>query len=187
MKEIIIRPASKEDARIIAEAIAMAIGSASVVQYCGDEYMQALQEVSLEEGTQYSYANTLIAEVDGVPVGAICGYDGALLAELRDNTLKVIRKYNPSVRVVDDETEEGEFYLDSIGIMPQFRGMGLGRMLLEEMTRLAHESGHQRVGLIVDEDNPEAEKLYTRLGFRRAGIRMFFGHKMWHLQHIVTA
>jgi ribosomal protein S18 acetylase RimI-like enzyme len=178
---IIIRQASKDDARIIAEAVAMAIGTASVVHYCGEDYMTALQEVALLEGTQYSYKCALIAEVDGQPAGALCGYDGALLESLRERTLEVIRKYNPAVRVLDDETEAGEFYLDSIGVLPQFRGLGIGAMLLCEMTRMAHENGHEHVALIVDEDNPSAEKLYTRLGFRRVGTRIFFGHRMWHL------
>ena len=52
---ILIRPASKEDARIIADAVAMALGTASVVHYCGEDYMTALQEAALHEGTQYSY------------------------------------------------------------------------------------------------------------------------------------
>lgn len=90
----IIRPVSKDDARIIAEAVAMAIGTASVVHYCGEDYMTALQEVALLEGTQYSYKCALIAEVDGQPAGALCGYDGALLESLRERTLEVIRKQN---------------------------------------------------------------------------------------------
>ena len=184
--EIIIRPAAKEDVRIIAEAVAMAIGTASVVHYCGEDYMIALQEAALHEGTQYSYTGALVAEVDGQLAGALCGYDGALLEPLREGTLEVIRKYNPAVRVLDDETQAGEFYLDSIGVLPQFRGLGIGAMLLSEMTRRAHEAGHQHVALIVDEDNPSAEKLYTRLGFRRAGTRMFFGHRMWHMQHTIS-
>ena len=71
--EIIIRPAAKEDVRIIAEAVAMAIGTASVVHYCGEDYMTALQEAALHEGTQYSYTGALVAEVDGQLVGV----DGA--------------------------------------------------------------------------------------------------------------
>lgn len=180
---VIIRPASKDDARIIAEAVAMAIGTASVVHYCGEDYMTALQEAACAEETQYSYIGALIAEVDGLPAGALCGYDGALLEPLREGTLEVIRKYNPAVRIADDETEAGEFYIDSIGVLPQFRGLGIGAMLLGEMTRQAHEAGHKHVALIVDEDNPSAEKLYTHLGFRHVGTRMFFGHRMWHLRH----
>ena len=178
-----VRPATREDARLIAEAVAMAIGSESAVLYCGENYLDVLEEVALEKGTQYSYENSLIASVGDVPAGAICGYDGALLCPLREKTLSIIRKYNPSIHVPDDETEAGEFYLDSVGVLEQFRGHGVGSALLKAMTAKAHAEGHTDVALIVDQDNPEAERLYARLGFERAGMRMFFGHRMWHMCH----
>ena len=56
-----VRPATREDARVIAEAVAMAIGSESAVLYCGENYLDVLEEVALEKGTQYSYENSLIA------------------------------------------------------------------------------------------------------------------------------
>lgn len=180
---ISVRPATREDARVIAEAVAMAIGSESAALYCGESYLDVLEEVASETGTQYSFENSLIASVGGVPAGAICGYDGALLSPLRDKTLSIIRKYNPGIRVIDDETEAGEFYLDSVGVLPEFRGQGIGHALLEAMTSKAHADGHEHVALIVDQDNPEAERLYARLGFRRVGVRMFFGHVMSHMLH----
>lgn len=178
-----VRPATREDAGIIARAVAMAIGSESAALYCGGNFLDVLEEVALEKGTQYSYENSLIASVGGVPAGAICGYDGALLAPLRERTLGIIRKYNPMIEVPDDETEAGEFYLDSVGVLPEFRGHGVGRALLQAMTQKAHAEGYEHVAIIVDQDNPSAERLYARLGFRRVGIRMFFGHTMWHMQH----
>ena len=77
----------------------------------------------------------------------------------------------------------GECGINDIAVTSAMRKNGIGAMLLSEMTRRAHEAGHQHVALIVDEYNPSAEKLYTRMGFRRAGTRMFFGHRMWHMQH----
>ena len=62
-----VRPASREDARVIAEAVAMAIGSESAVLYCGENYLDVLEEIALEKGTQYSYENSSIASVGGVP------------------------------------------------------------------------------------------------------------------------
>ncbi|MDO4756775.1 MAG: hypothetical protein Q4A54_10540, partial [Parabacteroides sp.] len=74
-----IRPATIEDVTTVAQVVAMALG--------GDPATHPLYPVFLElagyEAAQYSYRNSLIAELDGKPVGAIVGYDGALLHELR--------------------------------------------------------------------------------------------------------
>ena len=56
---------------------------------------------------------------------------------------------------------------------------------IREAAQLAYPvwgEGHACVGLIVDNDNPQAENLYSALGFERVGTRLFFGHQMWHLQ-----
>lgn len=182
VRNIEIRRATEKDAPVIAQAVAMAIGHDSSVNYCGENYLEVLTEVAQLAGTQYSYANSLVALADGKPAGALCGYDGAALNELRAGTLAVVNKYNPLVGPIDDETQPGEFYLDSIGVLPQYRGLGIGSMLINAMTEIARNEGHRFVGLLVDFDNPKAEELYSRLGFRRAGTRMFFGHRMWHLQ-----
>jgi predicted GNAT family acetyltransferase len=60
--------------------------------------------------------------------------------------------------------------------------MGVGRALVEAFCNSAYAEGHNRVGLIVDYQNPNAERLYTSLGFKRIGTMLFFGHQMWHLQ-----
>jgi predicted GNAT family acetyltransferase len=46
----------------------------------------------------------------------------------------------------------------------------------------AFAEGYERVGLMVDYANPNAEQLYTSLGFERIGTKVFFGHRMWHMQ-----
>ena len=69
-----------------------------------------------------------------------------------------------------------------MAVFAKFRGVGVGRALLKALRDKAFAEGHQRVGLIVDTDNPQAEKFYTSIGFSRVGSRLFFGHQMWHLQ-----
>ena len=61
-------------------------------------------------------------------------------------------------------------------------GRGIGRALIEAMRDRAFAEGHARVGLIVDVDNPPAERLYLSLGFQRVGNKRFLGHAMHHLQ-----
>ena len=182
MNDIKIRPASVNDAPVIAQAFVMAVGEETVVRYCGADYLKALEAAASAEDTQYSYRNALVAELDGVPAGAVVGYDGALLESLRAATLSVIKEFNPSVSVADDETQAGEFYIDSISVFPQFRGHGIGKRLLMAMTGKGLALGCSKVGLMVDFKNSEASSLYSSCGFQPVGEKLFFGHKMRHMQ-----
>lgn len=178
-----IRPAVPEDAAMIAQAVAIAIGDEVALRaYCGEDYIEVLTEIARREGTQYSWQRALVAEIDGAVAGAVVGYDGAQLGLLREGTFGVLHELVGHTPTIVDETEAGEYYLDSVAVLPEFRGLGIGRKLIEAFCQRAFSEGHQRVGLIVDFENPTAEKLYTSLGFRRIGSRPFFTHQMWHLQ-----
>ena len=182
---IIVRPAGREDAEVVAKTVAMAIGNEVALRnYCGEEYLAVLAEIARREATQYSWRYALAAEVDGEVAGAIVGYDGARLSELREGTFAVLSECTGCVPVVADETEVGEYYLDSVGVLPEFRGCGVGQALVAAFCDRAFAEGHERVGLIVDCENPNAERLYTSLGFERVGRKRFFGHDMWHLQRV---
>lgn len=175
--KIIVRPARREDAALIAEAVAMAVGYDTA-----HPLYPVFLALAEREGTQYSYQNALIGEVEGVAAGAIVGYDGARLEELRQPIYPLLKQHLGTIPHIEDETSAGEFYLDSAGVLPEFRGLGVGRALLTAMSDRAFAEGHERVGLIVDFDNPQAENLYASLGFERVGTKLFLGHQMWHLQ-----
>ncbi|WP_432562320.1 mycothiol synthase [Kineococcus sp. SYSU DK003] len=65
---------------------------------------------------------------------------------------------------------QGELYV--LGIAPDHAGAGLGRALLVRGLQAvaAHPDSPRLVDLYVDGDNTPAVKLYTRLGFERAGV-----------------
>ena len=186
MDRVVVRRAVAADAEIIARVVAMAIGDDSALtEYCGEDYHAVLRAVVLSEDTQYSWHNALVAEIDGVPVGAVVGYDGSQLDALRNGTFAVLRDKVGRVPTIADETEAGEYYLDSIAVDAMYRGRGVGRELILSLCDKAAADGYSRVGLIVDCDNPQAEQLYASLGFERVGERIFFGHQMWHLVRVV--
>lgn len=181
--KIKVRTATQADAEIIAQAVAMAIGDEVALRnYCGENYLTVLTEIASRPNTQYSWCYALIAEVDGAIAGAVVGYDGAMLRELREGTFAIVRQHTGRVPAIADETQAGEYYLDSVGVLPKFRGREVGRRLIAAFCDKVFSERGQCVGLIVDFDNPQAEKLYSSLGFRRVGQRLFFGHQMWHLQ-----
>lgn len=57
-----------------------------------------------------------------------------------------------------------------MGILPAYRGQGLGRKLIETTLRAAQEAGFLRVELDVYQDNHRAIALYEKMGFMREGI-----------------
>ena len=182
-RTITIRHAQPHDAHTIAQAVAMAIGdTGALCNYCGADYLAVLTEIAHSEATQYSWQNALIAECDGQVAGAIVGYDGAQLQELRQGTLAIIRQRTGRVPTIVDETEAGEYYLDSLATLPHYRSIGVGAALVEAFCKRAFAEGAERVGLIVDTHNPNAERLYLASGFEPVGERTFFGHQMRHLQ-----
>ena len=176
-REVTIRPATIHDAELIAEVVCMAVGYTTE-----HPIYPVFLELAKRDVAQYSYRNTLIAEVDGRAVGALVGYDGARLEELRRPIFELLERHLGSIPDIEDETSAGEFYLDSLGVLPSYRGRGIGAALLSSMRDMAFEQGYERVGLIVDVDNPNAERLYSSLGFRRVGDKRFLGHAMHHLQ-----
>ena len=181
IQNITIRQASINDAELIAYCVGSAIGEEAVQEHLGANWLDIIAEIARLEISQYSYRNTLIAEINNTPAGAVVAYDGARLNELRTQTLRVIHRDNPNFAFTEDETEAGEYYLDSLCVLPQYRKQGVATRLIDALCEKVFSEGHNRVGLIVDFDNPNAERLYTSLGFQRIKTRNFLGHQMWHL------
>lgn len=68
---ITVRPATTNDAPIIATALTMALGKELMRMYCGENYQSILEELVRMDDTQYSYRNSLVADINGVQAGAI--------------------------------------------------------------------------------------------------------------------
>jgi GNAT superfamily N-acetyltransferase len=62
-------------------------------------------------------------------------------------------------------------------VAPEFRKIGAGRFLLEEIINFAQQNGFCRVSLEVREDNLTAKSLYRKMGFSDCVPRMMFWEK----------
>ncbi|HYR34995.1 MAG TPA: GNAT family N-acetyltransferase [Burkholderiales bacterium] len=58
-----------------------------------------------------------------------------------------------------------------MGLLPEYRGQGLGRQLATEAIRAAREAGIERIELEVFASNEPAIALYRALGFATEGIK----------------
>ena len=178
-RNIVIREAVRADACFLGLVVVMALGADET-----HPLYDIFVELAGRDDAQYSFCNALVAEVDGVSAGAIIGYDGGRLHELRAPLYAIMQQRFGEVLKIEDETAEGEFYIDSLAVLSQYRGCGVGRALLCEAIQRAFGSGAERVGLLVDLENPRAEALYSSLGFERVERTTFLGHAMWHLQRV---
>jgi RimJ/RimL family protein N-acetyltransferase len=105
------------------------------------------------------------------------------LPETRDFVMGMIEKGNPQfvamvgVEVVGWCDIRRHFFPShahrgslGMGIIPAYRGRGLGRRLIEAALTAVRESDIVRVELDVYEDNTRAIALYEKVGFIREGI-----------------
>ena len=179
---IIIRQAHKEEASQIAELFMLAWPIEEILESTGLTYEQLHESITLiaaNEETIYSYENTLVAETDGKVAGAMCAYDGADYQRLKQPIVDVLGPDCGFAKM--KETEAGVFYLDSVGVLPEYRGRGIASRIIEAQCERAASLGHKVAGLIVDIDKPQVEELYSRLGFTYLDDKDFFGHTMKHM------
>jgi RimJ/RimL family protein N-acetyltransferase len=58
-----------------------------------------------------------------------------------------------------------------VGLLPTYRGKGIGRRLMARVIAAAWRKGLTRIELTVRQDNRRAIALYKRLGFKAEGVR----------------
>lgn len=182
-----IREATKAQAAEIANLIMTAMTDDCCLYFCGEghglEDFRSMMTMLVErEDSQYSYKNTIVAmDADSV-VGISISYDGGRLHELRRAFIEAAKKYiGKDHSGMDDETQSGELYLDSLAILPAYRRQGIARRLLMATKARAEQMKLPCVGLLVDKDNPVGEALYASVGFRYANEGQWGGHPMKHL------
>ena len=65
-----------------------------------------------------------------------------------------------------------------IGVLPEFRGIGLGRLLLLSGVRFLLEKGAGHVELTVDEQNVSAVELYKSIGFKQITSKVWYEYEL---------
>jgi GNAT superfamily N-acetyltransferase len=132
-----IRPGELPDVPLIAELIR------GLARFEKLEHEVVMTEEKLTDSLfgERRYAETIIAEDDGEPVGFALFF------------------HNYSTFLA-----QPGIYLEDLFVVPQKRGGGIGRALLERLARLAVERGCGRLEWAVLDWNVDAIRFYNRLG-----------------------
>ena len=137
--EVRIEKAEKRDAEFISDTILRAVGHEIKGRIDDDqtdkrELRELFRLLAEREDTQYSFRNTLVARDDkGEALGALVSYDGADLKRLRKvfiETANRLMNWGIDEERIHDETGPGEIYIDSLMVLPEYRGKGIARKLI---------------------------------------------------------
>ncbi|MCH5222931.1 MAG: GNAT family N-acetyltransferase [Muribaculaceae bacterium] len=194
---IVIRQGIKEDAPFIGKTITEAMGHELCVGLADGEenlpkVLKLFTDLAATETAQYSYKNALVAvDNDDNRIGAIIGYDGAGLREMRKDFIAKANElldWNVTVEEADNwesETNSKEIYLDSLFVIPEYRNRGVASSLIKSAIYKYRTIG-KPFGLLVEPHNTKAHKLYKELGFKEDGVNNFCGEPMIHLSYNVN-
>ena len=119
-----------------------------------------------------------IATASGMaePLGALVAYNGDDYMQMRKRTFSMLDELITfDVESMDAEAQPGELYIDSIAVVPNARGKGIARQLLQYGIGVAQEM-HLPAILACEPNNLGAKALYESLGFKHEGDLFIFCH-----------
>lgn len=179
-QNIIIRPATLGDSDFVARCVCMALHHEPSA-----EELPGIANICSREDVLYSYRNALIAWLGETPVGLCLAYDGDNYHDIRVRTFAAFAALHPDeeddmdLAHAEDETCAGEYYIDSLAVLPEFRRRGIARQLMQAQMEYGRSLGLLHQTLLVDPENPEAQQLYKSLGFGYECDCYAFGQIYW--------
>ena len=177
--DLLLHDAIPMDAPFIARVVLAGIDMLAIDAEAADEQkpvLEYLMDICRMDDTLYSYKHTRIAELGGKVVGALIGYDGARYAEMRTKTFNLVQQTSGlDLSKNAMETGSGEYYLDSMAILPEYRGRKIGLLLIRDRMDWAKHNGFEAVTLLVDKDKQHLQRYYESLGFAFSEEMFVFG------------
>ena len=169
MSKIIIRRANGYDALIIARCVLAAMEILDIDAEVPDDMAIMVKNIELAASDSkrlYSCENSIIAEADGISVGCIISYDGCNYAALRKRTFDILYEESGiDLRGNPMETVPGEYYLDCMALKHEYRGKGIGHLLMKAAMAQGKKIGIKKFTLLAEKKHERLVEYYSQIGF----------------------
>ena len=173
-----LRPARPEDCKDIAKLFL--ISSDGLAEYIWSGLAEPgadLAEVGAKryarEGVPFSYEKCLLAVSGEKVLGMLHSF--AMPPRAEDDV-----EEDPVLRPYAELEDAGSLYVSAIALYPEYRGHGIGTLLLAAADEEARRQDLPRVSLICFEMNEGAMRLYRRFGYRELDRRALVPHPCLH-------
>ncbi len=172
------RPASRQDARRIAELYSVASDGISNYIWSkqaktGDNLLDIGQQRYERRNTAFSYENCLVAEAEFGNVVAV------LLAYVMQEDNDYVEE-DPVLKPFWLLEEPGSFYIAGLAVHEDWRQRGIARILMQMAEEKCREKNLLKLSLIVLEGNTIAHDFYRRLGYRETLRKTIVPHPLIH-------
>ena len=187
-----IRPGSPEDADFLARVMMLASrghlrrGVWDLIAGGSEtNCLDYLRRLALSEPVSLChYSSFIVAEHDGRPAAALCGFDPRaggweVLADAMKNVQREIGWSQADERAsavrtapvwqCTFDTLEGAWVVESVATLPEFRRRGLADALMSEILEAGRARGHRIAQLTILIGNIAAQRAYEKAGFRVEG------------------
>ncbi|QCR30796.1 GNAT family N-acetyltransferase [Lysinibacillus sp. SGAir0095] len=165
-----IRKAILDDAPNTAPLIYEAIGDIAN-RLTGEtetsQILACLEVLFRRTDNRHSYLHTYIAEDEVTKdiLGILVVYNGQVGAKLDASLQRWLEQKNAPITSIDVEAYPDEFYIDTVCVHRNARGLGIGTALLHFAEEVALSNDYTKVSLNVETQKVKAKKLYERLGY----------------------
>ena len=177
-----LRNARRDDSAEIAKLFL--ISSDGLAEYIwgmiaeeGEDILDVGTRRYAREGVDFSWQNCRIAEVDGEIAGMLLAYS------IPDPNLPDADQsgcIDPVLKPYSELEIPGSYYISGVAVHASYRGMGIGKGLVQDAHDRAKQSGIGVVSLICFESNRKAMQLYRQLGYQETDRRMIVPHRSLH-------
>lgn len=187
----VLREATIKDRQAIAELVYVILTDMQLPflkDKTKEQIVNLLAETITDPTYRYGYKRGIVEDIEGTVAGIAFGYrsfDEEVIDRPFSKTLQAHGLLNERL-FTDPECFPDEWYLDTICVAEDFRGRGIGSKLLEGINLQAKTTGAHKIGLCVDHQNPKAQRLYERKGFKVVGEQVLSGHNYHHMQKVIA-
>ena len=186
---VTIRDAREDDAEFLAQVILAAahlsdMGADTANSTATDtpNGNGALTAICRRTDTLYSWRNARIACACGKRAGAMVSYPGDSYNAARSITFPLLPGLTQAqIDATDIETLPGEWYLDSLAVLPEFRRAGIGKMLVMDAIERGRNASYTQCTLLAEKSSTHFVEYYTRLGFAIESSKLYLGNDYWRI------
>jgi len=176
-----IRKATEKDALLLAESMLDSSragkpkGLFDVVFNTSDKtlLLKHLQSLTTTKTKHYChYSNFLVATVDGVDAGSLCGYEPRIATrEIFEKAMSELgcaegfEARLSAYRLVEPEFDKKTFLLDFMAVKDEFHEFSVLKELVQKSLLTARLKGYHFVQTMIEIGSVEAILVYKKLGF----------------------